>query len=44
MRSTTIVEANAPALELLDFYLIFVPFGLDDEPEILRYEITHPVS
>lgn len=29
-----------PIVELLDFCLIFVPFGHDDEPEILRNAIT----
>ena len=34
------------SLELIDSCLICVPFGHDDEPEILRYEITSicPIS
>ena len=37
---------SAVSLELIDSCLIFVPFGHDDEPEILRYEITSicPIS
>ena len=31
---------DAPSLELIVSCLIFVPLGHDDEPEILRYEIT----
>ena len=31
---------SAVSLELIDACLIFVPFGHDDEPEILRYKIT----
>lgn len=32
--------ASASSIELIDFCLIFVPFGHYDEPEILRYAIT----
>ena len=31
---------SAASFLLIDFCLIFVPFGHDDEPEILRYAIT----
>ncbi|MDP6566888.1 MAG: hypothetical protein QF578_18820, partial [Alphaproteobacteria bacterium] len=31
---------SAGAFSLMDFCLIFVPFGQYDEPEILRYAIT----
>jgi hypothetical protein len=31
---------SAPSFKLIDFCLIFVPFGHYDEPEILRYAIT----
>ena len=37
---------SAVSLEFIDSCLIFVPFGHDDEPAILRYEITSicPIS
>ena len=31
---------SAESFSLMDFCLIFVPFGQYDEPEILRYAIT----
>ena len=34
------IVVSAPSLKLMDFYLIFVPFGHDDEPQILRYAIA----
>ena len=40
MRRISRTVRSAASLELIDRCLIFVPFGHDDEPEILRYEIT----
>ncbi len=31
---------SAPSFKLMDFWIICVPFGHDDEPEILRYTIN----
>ena len=39
LRRISRTVCSALALELIDFWLIFVPFGHDDEPEILRYAI-----
>ena len=38
MRRISRIVCSAPALELMDFWFIFVPFGHDDEPETLLYE------
>src|SRR3546814_9678938 len=40
LRRMSRIAVSAPSFKLMDFSLIFVPFGHYDEPEILRYANT----
>ena len=40
LRRMSRTDFSAGSFWLIDFWLIFVPFGHDDEPEILPYENT----